>query len=200
MPDTRIQLVCLQMLPTERNGESQDAVETQKRYIRQNFVLRNNAELEEFLHRDDEAARLFAQLGSDGVILAFSFNFFNSKTGLPNDDLDNLNQLNQKIFEKCSLMKPPTSMEELNRLPLILTSSSFSATSYGQEFVDHFCRRLCVKSRLGAEVNFLISTTMDPWTTDTSQGDFLGTVEQTLRDVAHQSLDELEEALRVSKS
>src|SRR5262249_15110939 len=84
-------------------------------------------------------------------------------------------------------------LNEVRELPLILTSSSFSTATHGQHFVDHYCRRLGVKPqpKEEMEINFLISTTMDPWTTDTSQGGFLGVIEQTLRDVAHDALDDL---------
>jgi hypothetical protein len=40
-------------------------------------------------------------------------------------------------------------------------------------------------------VDFLISTTMDPWTTETERGDFLATIEDALRKAAHRALDEL---------
>jgi glutamate/tyrosine decarboxylase-like PLP-dependent enzyme len=191
MPDSRVKLVCLQMTPAERGNKDDSAIEAERRYIRQNFVLRSNSELEAFLKGSQEAAQLFAELGSDGVILTFSFNFYDAKSGLLNECLGKLNQLNQEIFEMCSMTQVLKSLPELSSLPLILTSSSFSAATYGQAFVNHFCRRLGVRPEENAEINFLISTTMDPWITETSQGDFLEVVEQTLRDVAHRALDEL---------
>ncbi len=62
---------------------------------------------------------------------------------------------------------------------------------YGQHFVDAFCRRLGVLPQAELGVDFLISTTMDPWTTETAGGDFLATIEAALVRAAHRALDEL---------
>jgi glutamate/tyrosine decarboxylase-like PLP-dependent enzyme len=190
MRDERFTVACLQQLPAEREGRPGDDIEAQRTFIRENFVHRSNVELQDFLDDDPEAGALFAQLGSDGVILTFSFNLVDD-TGSVNRDLDRANALNQKIFEKCSLVEPPSSLDELSRLPLILTASSFSVESYGMPFVEHFCRRLGVTPRGDTDVSFLISTTMNPWTTDASDGDFLRVIEDTLRDIVRASIDEL---------
>jgi glutamate/tyrosine decarboxylase-like PLP-dependent enzyme len=190
MLDDRFTVVCLQQLPAEREGRPEDEIEAERKFIRENFIHRSNVELQDFLDDSPDARALFEQLGSDGVILTFSFNFVDD-TGSLNRDLEKLNALNQKIFEKCSLVRPPSSLEELSRLPLILTASSFSVESYGTPFVEHFCRRLGVTPRQGLDVNFLISTTMNPWTTDTSEGNFLRIIEHTLRDVVRSSIDEV---------
>ena len=62
---------------------------------------------------------------------------------------------------------------------------------YGQSFVDRFCRRMGVVNPPGAGVDFLISTTMDPWTTEADGTDFLATIEAALRRAAHAALDEV---------
>jgi hypothetical protein len=43
----------------------------------------------------------------------------------------------------------------------------------------------------GQGVDFLISTTMDPWTTEADGTDFLVTIEDALRRAAHGALDEM---------
>jgi hypothetical protein len=186
--DTEIKLVCLQRLPAEREGKCLQDIEEQKQYIRSNFVHRKNEDLKDFLTRDRKAAELFNQLGSDGVILTFTLNFYDVRAGAWNRDINKLNDFNQRIFERCSMTKPPSSFEELNKLPLILTSSSFSASTYKEHFLRNYCERLGVDFVENCEVLFLISTAMDPWSTETSQGDFLEEVEQIIREVAHSSL------------
>ena len=62
---------------------------------------------------------------------------------------------------------------------------------YGHRFVDAFCRRMGVDPEAELGASFLISTQMDPWTTETSGGDFLAVVEQALRRAAHRALDHL---------
>ena len=122
------------------------------------------------------------------MILAFALNFREPAGGAFNADLARANQFNDRVFAHCSLIEPRADM---NSLDLVLTSSRFDTRAYGQGFVDAFCRRLGVAAQPGAGVDFLISTTMDPWTTETGGGDFLATVVEALRTAAHRALDEL---------
>ena len=76
-------------------------------------------------------------------------------------------------------------------MELILTSSRFDPAVYGQGFVD---RSLPPHERgptTGQGVDFLVSTTMDRWTTEANGADFLVTIEAALRRAAHRALDEL---------
>ena len=61
--------------------------------------------------------------------------------------------------------------------------------------MDRFCRRMGVVPPPGQGVDFLISTTMDPWTTEANGTDFLATIEAALRRAAHRALDEMEAAV-----
>ncbi len=140
------------------------------------------------LKRNRKAQALFMDLGSDQVILAYSFNFFDKSGRSLNKDAKKLKELNDAIFELCSITKPG---DDLNRKDLIVTSSAFDAESYGGQFVDHYCRRLGVSNPNNLAIPFLISTTMDPWTTDTPRGDFLQEVERALRHAFYQALKEL---------
>jgi hypothetical protein len=141
-------------------------------------------ELLELLARDPVAQKLFSELGSDQVILAYSFNFKN-KDEQWNRDPDKLAKLNQEIFKICSIMDPK---EDVNAKPLILTSSDFDVASYGVAFMQHYSKRLGIDNPGNTTIPFLISTTMDPWTTDTESGDFLKVVEDALRRVVYQAL------------
>jgi len=187
LEDPRFKLVVFQMLPAERENRSPHEIQAQREYIRKHFVNTNNANLEKLLKRDAQARRLFMEIGSDQVILAFSCNFFD-RTGKLNTSVERMNALNDTIFQLCSVINP---IPDLNKLDLILTSSSFDPHAYGQPFVDHYTNRLGARPEPDKPVSFLISTTMDPWTTDTSKGDFLETVESALRKVVYQAIDEI---------
>jgi len=192
LEDPRFKLVVFQMLPTERENRRRQEIQAQREYIRKHFVNTNNADLEKLLKRDAQARRLFMEIGSDQVILAFSCNFVD-RSGKLNTSVDQMNALNNRIFELCSVTTP---RPDLNKLDLILTSSSFDPQAYGQPFVDHYTHRLGARPEAGVPVSFLISTTMDPWTTDTSKGDFLETVEMALRNAVHRAIDEIPHAAK----
>jgi len=51
--------------------------------------------------------------------------------------------------------------------------------------------RLGLPANPAAKIPFLISTTMNPWVTDTPAGDFLINIEQALRNAVNQALDSL---------
>ena len=151
------------------------------------FVDLDNAALSRLLEEDAAARSLFSQLGSDQVILAFALNFRTAE-GL-NTDLAQANLFNERVFSLCSMIEPRA---DIHGIDLILTSSRFDPAVYGHRFVNAFSARMGVQPRPELGVDFLISTTMDPWTTETDGGDFLAVLEQALRRAAHQALDELE--------
>lgn len=186
-PNRRHRLVPFQALPAELNGGSLEDIARQRRFIADHFVHRSNSELLALLTDDPAAQRLFGELGSDQVILAYTFNF-KSRNGSWNTDPGRLAQLNQKIFDICSIMKPD---EKIDSLRLILTSSEFSVADYGRPFIQFYSRRLEIDNPQDATIPFLISTTMDPWTTETDAGDFLAVVERELDTVADQALKDL---------
>ncbi len=187
MTDSRFKITLFQMLPAERRQVGDAEIEKQKQYIRTNFVEQDNDALRNFLEDNSEARDLFMQMGSDQAILAYSFNFCD-QAGCWNTDADRANALNLKIFDICSITFPP---RDLNKIRLIVTNSSFDPAVYGRPFVDAYAGRLGVVPVTGLPIEFLISTTMDPWTTSTPKGDFLAVVEDVLRDAVHQALDDL---------
>lgn len=139
------------------------------------------------LEHDEPARRLFSAVGSDQVILAFALNPKESD-GRPNRSLARANALNEAVFGRCSMIEP---REDMSGLGLVLTSSRFDPAIYGQVFVDALCLRMGVVADPGEGVDFLICTTMDPWTTDTEDGDFQAVLMEALRRATHGVLDQM---------
>lgn len=120
---------------------------------------------------------------------------FKGSDGAWNTDLLRANLFNDRVFSLCSVVEP---REDMGRAPigggsldLILTSNRSDRVTYGAGFVDALCRRMTVVPRPETGVDFLISTTMDPWTTDAAGTDFLQVIEAALRDAAHRALADL---------
>ncbi len=186
LDDPRFKVTMFNQTPAERARRPETELAHERAAIRR-FVDLDNAALEAMLQSDPAAKALFTALGSDQVILAFSLNF-RTADGALNDDLARANAFNERVFSHCSLIEPRTDGGEIE---LILTSSRYEPRVYSHHFVDAFCRRLGVRPHADLGVDFLISTTMDPWTTETETGDFLLVLEGALRRAAHRALDEL---------
>jgi glutamate/tyrosine decarboxylase-like PLP-dependent enzyme len=195
-PRQRLRITLLQRLPSEREGKDPSA---EKRHIREAFVGKSDAELTRYLEEHTEEKAFFMKLGSDQVILSFSFNFV-TQDGDLNLDLGKLNQLNDRIFQICSIS---SDVDDVFSKRLFLTNSVFDPAVYGRSFTDAYCKRLGVEA--GDKVSFLITTTMDPWTTqllpeegaalvtgtDAPPGDFLEVIEAALRSAGEQALSDL---------
>ncbi len=184
--DPRFGITMFNRTPAERRRAGTRALAAERAMLRR-FTELNNVELEALLQSDKAARELFSQIGSDQVILAFALNP-RLPDGSANPDLARANALNERVFTRCSVIEP---MADLNALELILTSSRFDPAIYGQRFVDSFTRRMGVVASPREPVDFLISTTMDPWTTEADGVDFLAVIEDALRRSAHRALDEL---------
>ncbi len=186
LDDPRFRVTMFNATPAERARRPDDELAAEREAIRR-FVDTDNAGLEAMLEADPAAKRLFTSLGSDQVILAFSLNF-RTPDGRMNADLAKANAFNDRVFHYCSLIEPRADVSDLD---LVLTSSRFEPGVYGHQFVDAFSRRLGVLPQAELGVDFLISTTMDPWTTETDGGDFLAVIEAALVRAAHRALDDL---------
>ena len=185
LEDPRFAITLFNRTPAERR-RARGAELAKERTVLRRFAELDNAGLETLLDSDPAARDLFGQIGSDQIILAFALNPL-LPDGTPNADLRRANALTDSVFTRCSVTEP---LADLSGLDLILTSSRFDPAVYGQGFVDRFCRRMGVTARPGAGVDFLVSTTMDPWTTEAGGVDFLGTIVAALRTAAHRALDE----------
>ena len=159
-------IVPLQQIPAAEHGESADVIRAQYDFIRERIVPPADGDL----LADKEAMQLFRHLGSDQIIIAYAFNFRLSD-GTLNTSLTRANKLNNAIFEALSLQtfRPG----QVPSAPMFVTSSSFDPAIYGQDFVDAFALRLGVHATPGVAISFLVTTTMDPWITDTSEGNFV---------------------------
>lgn len=189
LDDERFTLTPFNQTPAERAGKPPGAIEAERETLRDLVPLDNQALLAR-LQQDRAAAKLFYQVGSDQVIIAFALNP-KLPDGRRNRDLARANALNEAVFARCSLIEP---REDMTGLDLVLTSSRFDPAIYGQPFVDTFCRRMGVAAEPGQGVDFLICTTMDPWTTQTERGDFQAELVEALRRAAYSALDDLASA------
>jgi len=188
-PLKRLSITLLQRLPAERASKGHEA-ERRERDLIASFVPLTNGALEQELS-EPEAWALFRNLGSDQVILSYSFNFFDARLNAWNKSAEKHNALNEKIFEICSITNPDIDPGTLN---LILTASKFNADDYGRAFIGNYCNRAGIEYPTDRDmtISFLISTTMNPWPTETPGVDFLETIEVALRKAAYEALGALD--------
>lgn len=192
LDDPRFSITMFNRTPAERLRAPPKVLAEEHALLR-HFSGLGNAELQRLLDTDERARTLFSLIGSDQVILAFALNV-RLPDGALNPDLAVANDLNERVFAHCSVIEPRA---DLNDVELILTSSRFDAPVYGQWFLDRFARRMGVAAPPGMGVDFLISTTMDPWTTEANGTDFLATIVESLRRAAHRALDEMDPSTRL---
>jgi glutamate/tyrosine decarboxylase-like PLP-dependent enzyme len=164
-------VVPVQQIPAEREGKSQKEIDKQLEEIKKNIVEKENEDIK------PKDMRLLKKLGSDQIIITYAFNF-KDKNGSLNTDPKKANDFNHKIFEALSL-----SPDKPDHKPsLIITTSQFEPEIYGKEFVRTFMKRLGVDDANLITMNFLSSTTMCPWLTDTEKGNFIPELTKALRE------------------
>ena len=135
---------------------------------------------------DEEVRGLLGELGPDLNILAYAFNFKDA-SGNVNTDLEKTNKLNRGIYDFLSIDPG----DEIYGADLILSTTNLAAVDYGENFVQSYKDRLGVGSSPGKSITVLRSAVLDPWVTETPQGDFLDVLETEFRKAAHASLDAL---------
>ena len=188
----------LQRLPIEKSGGTAVDIKQQIDFIRQQIVPRENQELFDFFatSEQDETAKnaldIFKAIGSDLSIIAYAFNFKTAE-GI-NTDMVLMNEMNDAIYEALSFKtidvdQQNTEATQPKKPDMIVTSSNFDPLHYGHDFVEHFARRAGLKTdqekHKDLPISFIISTTQNPWLTSTSQGDFLQTLMEVLKDTAN---------------
>jgi glutamate/tyrosine decarboxylase-like PLP-dependent enzyme len=169
-PEDSFIVVPVQQIPAEREGKSPKEIKEQLEYIKEHIVEKENEEI------GPQAMQLLKKLGSDQIIITYAFNF-KGKDGVLNKDPKIANDFNHEIFERLSLS--PSDRD--HKPPLIITTSQFEPEVYGQKFVRTFMKRLGVDDSNLITMNFLSSTTMCPWLTDTEEGNFIPVLTQALR-------------------
>ena len=162
----------IQRLPAVKRGESGPAVEKELARIANEIVPRTNEEI----LADAKTMALFRELGSDQNIVSYAFNFL--VDGKRNEHVAKLNALNNAVFEQLSLGRD---LEKIPETKMFVTSSTADPAVYGPTIVDDFRRRLGVTGSAETPIEFLISTTMDPWLTDTATGNFIPTLMAIMR-------------------
>lgn len=169
-------------IPAQREGKSSEEIKQQMAYIKHYIVDKTNDEI----IANDETMALFRQLGSDQSIVPYAFNF-KTTHGL-NRDINLMNHLNMDIFKRLSLSPD---RDEVSKTPMFITQSAFDPNTYGQGFVDAYKDRLGIRVGDSTSVNFLLSTTMNPFLTDTSEGNFIPVLIKALRETVIQAIESL---------
>ena len=163
----------IQRLPAVKRGESGPAVEKELARIAKVIVPRTNEEI----LADARTMALFRELGSDQNIVSYAFNFL--VDGKRNENVAKLNVLNTAVFDQLSLGHD---LDETPKTKMFVTSSTADPAVYGEPIVEDFRRRLGVTGSADTPITFLISTTMDPWLTDTATGNFIPTLTAIMRE------------------
>jgi glutamate/tyrosine decarboxylase-like PLP-dependent enzyme len=165
-----IRVIPFQRLPAEKAGGSPEQVRAQLDFLQDEIVPRENDDLIAFLADNPAALAVFRELGSDQNIITYAVNFrtadgWNSSVAL-------MNELTNDIYRRLSIsdFNGGTVPDQ----PMFVTGSSFEVADYGQDFVDAFGARAGVAPTSGQGIQFLVSTTQDPWVTATARGNYLG--------------------------
>lgn len=158
-------IVPLIPIPAIRKGLPPAQVQKQYEFIRDRIVNVTN----EQLLADAEAFALFKELGGDETIITYMYNYYN-KDRTPNSDMQKVNALNDAIYFAFSY-KPYENNTQ--NTPVVVTSSSFTREVDGDLLVDSLRQRLGVVTDYDAPVNFIISTIMNPWLSNTVSGSFI---------------------------
>ncbi|CAG8544963.1 22226_t:CDS:2 [Gigaspora margarita] len=161
-------VVPFNMLPTEKlNTPNSEEVRKQKQKISELIVTKSNLDI----INNEEALNLIKKVGSDLIINTFACNF--KVNGKVNENINEANYLNQRLFEKFSL----TSYRKTNKSkPLILTSTMLRQSAYGN-CLTNFKNRLGLKG--DQDLYVLINVVMSPWPTEF---DFITTLTKTFKE------------------
>jgi glutamate/tyrosine decarboxylase-like PLP-dependent enzyme len=145
-------------------------VQQQYEFIRDRIVNVSNQQL----INDPQAFALFKELGGDQTIITYMYNYYTTGT-TPNSSMKKVNDLNDAIYKKFSFKPFETKIEDT---PIVVTSSSFTRSNNGDVLVDSLRNRLGVATgdRYNDPINFIISTIMNPWLSNTVNGSFIPTL------------------------
>jgi glutamate/tyrosine decarboxylase-like PLP-dependent enzyme len=178
-------VVPFQRLPAEKKGESPEKIKAQYEFIKNEIVPKTNEEIME----NPDARALLPELGSDQIIISYAFNF-KKPDGSLNTDTSKMNDLNFAIFKALSLAPDH---DEVANVPMFVTQSQFTVDAYGKNLVDDYKSRLGVTDENNTPVTFLISTTMNPWLTDTSDGNFIPRLTDVLKKTVIEQVEKINE-------
>jgi hypothetical protein len=113
-------------------------------------------------------------LGGDQTIVTYMYNYYTTgKT--PNSKMQKVNDLNDAVYRAFSF-KPFENNTQ--NTPIVVTSSSFTRSNNGDTLVNSLRQRLGVAPNDGTNdpIDFIISTVMNPWLSNTVNGSFIPTL------------------------
>jgi hypothetical protein len=138
--------------PLVHDGNQNKELE-EKRFIRERILNKSN----QAIVQDMEAMEELCALGSDLNINAFACNF--RINGQLNEDVEDANYLNNRIFDRLSVThvwEPP------REVPLYLSSTIFSQQDYG-ECVRNYQRRMGLETESRQDLFVLRNVVMSPF-------------------------------------
>ena len=159
-------IVPLVPIPAIQDNKTPAEVKQQYEFIRDRIVNVSN----EQLVADGEAFKLFKELGGDQTIITYMYNYYNDD-GSVNSDLTKVNDLNDCVYRTFSFSDKPGEAEHVPEI--VVTSSSFTRGNYGNALMDDLRLRLGVTNGYDDSINFIISTIMNPWLSNTVDGSFI---------------------------
>lgn len=154
-------------IPAVQQNKSKEEIQKQYEFIRDRIVNKTNQQL----IADTEAFTLFKELGGDQTIITYMYNFYNTDKSV-NSDETKLNKFNFAIYQKFSFTPTDTDIHDTE---LVVTASAFTRNVYGDLLMDNLRKRLGLSGNYTAEesLNFIISTIMNPWLSNTVKGSFI---------------------------
>ena len=174
--------VPVKQLPSEARGASKAEVDAERAMLAP-LLHEKNEDIVDMLKADETLAKSFSELGPDLTVLSYAFNFL-EEDGTPNTDLARMNALNLQIFEKMSVEEVSVA-DQPPDIDMLVTSTVVQPSTYGTRFMESMIRRSGVDAEPADDrvpLRVLISTTMNPWLTDTTDGSFLPVLMDIMRD------------------
>ncbi|KAI0267000.1 PLP-dependent transferase [Gloeopeniophorella convolvens] len=152
------------------NDDDPEKLEEEKRFIRENILGRENLDV----IRNPTAMKELCAIGSDLNINTFACNF--RINGQVNEDVEEANYLNNRIFDRLSVTAPN---EEPIMLPLFLSASVFGIKDYGK-CVENYKRRLGLETESKQDLFVLRNVVMSPFQ---SAGNYLPRIASAFQEI-----------------
>lgn len=171
----------MQRLPSERvPGATAADIADEKRLIADAILPLRDQDLVDALHESPKLFTLFRDMGPDLTIAAYAFNFITA--GGPNTDQTLMNEMNDMMFSQLSLQS--FNGGTITDTPMFVTSNDYDPAVYGQDFVSGFAVRAGAVAQPGLPMTFLVSTTQNPWMSESGGGHVIGTLRDVLATAA----------------
>ncbi|MBS1496293.1 MAG: decarboxylase [Bacteroidetes bacterium] len=153
-------------IPAIQQGLPPAQVQQQYEFIRDRIVNVSNQQL----INDPQAFALFKELGGDQTIITYMYNYYIN--GSPNSSMQKTNDLNNAVYTKFSFKPYEVGTENT---PIVVTSSQFTRENNGDTLLNSLRNRLGIAKADGVDdpINFIISTIMNPWLSNTVNGSFI---------------------------